>query len=305
MSANEEFQDLFPDVTESQDITIKFNTTAHSLDAVLMANTLIALNDAISGIAKFDNIQRTKIEVKEVKSGCIEVGAIVSACHMAGCSLNYLATLWGNLKSLYELYTFLGGKPPQQQSTDKNGMSLVHNYMGNNNTFNNCVVNQYFSSSSSLIGNGKELLQDTKLSSVSVMDEKRHPLLEIPRESFSSLVPYQRVISSPDIKKDTQDCLLTIATVNLNTPRQNWKFIDHDGLPFSAKITDDAFISKVESGLIAFRQGDKIQCTLETVKEFDVSLNTLVIKKRVITHILDHNHRPDISGPNIFSEQLA
>ena len=291
-------QELLPDVSESQEITIKFDTAANSLDAVLMANTLLSFNNSVSGIAKFDNILGTKVEIKDVKTGCIEVGAIVSALQAAGCSLNYLATLWSSLKSLYELYTFLRGQPPKKITKQRND-TLVENNFGQQNSFPNCVINQYIYSSSPIVGNGEDLLRDKMLSAVSILDKERHPIISIPRNNFSALVPYKKPSKDPDDQTEVQENLLTIATVSLDNPRKNWKFIDQDGLSFSAKITDENFISQIESGAIAFCQGDKIKCRLEITKRFDASLDVLVIAGRKIIEILNYSHRAQFVEPTI------
>lgn len=291
-------QELLPDVSESQEITIKFDTTANSLDAVLMANTLLSFNDSVSGIAKFDNIHGTKVEIRDVKTGCIEIGAIVSALQMAGGSLNYLATLWSNLKSLYELYTFLRGQPPKKTIKQEKA-TLVENNFGQQNNFPNCVFNQYIYSPNPIVGNGDDLLRDSKLSAVSILDKDRNPIISIPRDNFSALVPYKKPAKKPSDQVEIQENLLTIATVNLDNPRKNWKFIDQEGLSFSAKITDESFISQIESGVIAFRQGDKIKCRLEITRSFDASLDVLVIASRKIIEILNYSHRTQFVEPTI------
>jgi len=298
MSAQGVQQELLPNVPESQEITIKFDTTANSLDAVLMANTLLSFNNSVSGIAKFDNIQGTKVEIRDVKTGCIEIGAIVSALQVAGCSLNYLATLWANLKSLYELYTFLNGQPPKK-TTKQRDNTLVENNFGQQNSFSNCVFNQYISSQNPIVGKGDDLLRDKTLSAVSILDKDRHTIISIPRDNFSALVPYKKPSQNPSDQIEIQENLLTIATVNLDDPRKKWKFIDQEGLSFSAKITDESFISQIESGVIAFRQGDKIKCRLEITRSFDASLDVLVIASRKIIEILNYSHRTQFVEPTI------
>lgn len=234
--------ELLPAIVDENAVILKFETTEHCLDATLMANTLLAFNSSIIGLTKYEHLDGAKVSVCTVQSGCVEIGAIISTVQTAGISIAYISTLWEHLKSLYELYRFLKGSPPKKTIPTEN-QTIVENQLGQQATFNNCVVNQYTISNSTLIGDGESLLQNKKLSGVTILDGERHPILSVPRDEFKNLIPYKKVPKDQSEQFEEQELLLTIATVNLDNPHKNWSFIDGNGLQFSAKIEDESFIA--------------------------------------------------------------
>lgn len=285
---------LLSSVTQENDVIIKFETTNHSISAILMAKTLLAFNSSVMGFAEIEHLDSPGVSVKTVKSGCIEIGAVISSLKFAGVTLDYMKNILENLKSLYDLYVFLKGAPPAK-TTQKPQQVLVQNSEGATQTFSSCVFNQYMNCSNTFIGNGEDLLQDPSLSSISILDEQRNPKVTIPRDKFVDLVPYKKLPSVRSEQIDEKECLLTIATINLNKPKEKWKFLDEDGNFFVAKIQDDSFIKKVLSGLVAFRQGDKFKCAVEIQKKFDPFLDSYVVKQRIITHVLQHYPRSNVT----------
>ena len=295
---NDQQTELFPVVVDTNAIILKFETTEHCLDATLMGKTLLAFSSSIVGLANSEHLEGTKVSVCTVQSGCIEIGAVISTLQTAGANLAYISALWEHLKSLYELFSFLKGLPPKTTTPTGNQIT-VENQFGQHATFNNSIVNQYIISSSTPFGDGKDLLLDKNLSGVTVLDGDRHPILSVPRNEFKNLVPYKKISHNQSEQIDEQVLLLTIATVNLDNPYKSWSFIDETGLRFSAHIEDESFIAGISSGAVAFRQGDKIQCRMETIKKFNAILNTFEIKRRNIKEILYYAPRILASEPSL------
>ena len=205
-------------------------------------------------------------------------------------TFEYMKNFWEYLKLLYNLYVFLEGNPPAKTTQDGEQV-LVQNAKGETQNFSNCVFNQYINCSNTFIGNGEDLLQDPHLSSVSILDEQRNAKVTIPREKFVALIPYKKLPNVRSEQVDEKNSLLTVATINLNNPQKQWKFLGEDGCFFYAKIQDASFIKKVLAGSVAFRQGDKFLCTVENQKKYDPSLDNYVIKRRIIKQVLQHYPR--------------
>jgi hypothetical protein len=113
------------------------------------------------------------------------------------------------------------------------------------------------------------------------------------------LVPFKKVPKDKSEQILEDICDLTIETVPIGNPQKTWKFVGEDGTRFNAKIQDDAFINRISSGSVAFAQGDKMKCRLETTKRFDVALNTFVIYKRIITKVIQYTSRTHTVAPNL------
>ena len=297
---NTEQLELLPTSIDSSKVVLKFETTEHAIDATLVANTLLAFNKTIKGFAECENLSGTTVDVENIKSGCIEIGAIISVVQTLNNSAGYITTLWAYLKELYGLYKFLQGQPPAkvEKENGKNNVT-IENHIGEKATVSNITYNQYVFNGPTIFGNGEDILKDSNISELKLLDEKRDTILQIPRSEFSNLVPFKKVPKDKSEQILEDICDLTIETVPIGNPQKTWKFVGEDGTRFSAKIQDDAFINKISSGSVAFAQGDKMKCKLETTKRFDTALNTFVIVKKIIKEVIQYTPRVHTVAPDL------
>ena len=292
--------ELLPTTIDSNRVILKFETTEHAIDATLIANTLLSFDKTIKGFAECKNLSGTSVNVENIQSGCIEIGAIISVIQTLNDSAGYISAIWNYLKELYSLYKFLKGQPPAKTEKQEDKVS-VENHVGEKCTFNECVVNQYIFNGATIIGEGSKILSDKSISEVKLLDGDRKTVLQIPREELSDIVPYKKISQNKSelISEETHE--LVVATVNLENPRKNWTFISKDGNRFSAKIQDESFVSKIIAGAISFRNGDKMTCNLEIIKRFVVALDTYEVKSRIIKNVIQYTNRipsvpPELPG---------
>lgn len=290
--------ELLPTSIDSNKVVLKFETTEHVIDATLVANTLLAFDKTIKGFADCENLSGTTVDIENIKSGCIEIGAIISVVQTLNNSAGYITTLWAYLKELYSLYKFLQGQPPANTQKDKDKVH-VENHIGEKAVFNNCTFQQYICNGSTIFGNGENILRDPNIAEFKVLDENRNTVLQVPRSEFANFVPYKNAPKNESEQVSEEISELTIETVPIGNPQKTWKFVGDDGTRFSAKIKDDNFINRISSGSVAFAQGDKMKCRLETTKRFDVALNTFVIAKRIIKEVIQYTPRVYTVVPNL------
>ena len=128
---NTEQLELLPTSIDSNKVVLKFETTEHTIDATLVANTLLAFDKTIKCFAECKNLSGTTVDVENIKSGCIEIGAIISVVQTLNNSAGYITTLWAYLKELYGLYKFLQGQPPAkvEKENGKNNVT-IENHIG-------------------------------------------------------------------------------------------------------------------------------------------------------------------------------
>jgi hypothetical protein len=153
---NTEQLELLPTSIDSNKVVLKFETTEHQIDATLVANTLLAFDKTIKGFADCENLSGTTVDVENIKSGCIEIGAIISVVQTLNNSAGYITTLWAYLKELYGLYKFLQGQPPAkvEKENGKNNVT-IENHIGEKATVSNITYNQYVFNGPTIFGNGE------------------------------------------------------------------------------------------------------------------------------------------------------
>ena len=77
-----------------------------------------------------------------------------------------------------------------------------------------------------------------------------------------------------------------VTTIPLGAPKNQWKFIN-EGEQIKAKIKDEDFLAKVDRHEITFGKGDRMRAKVLTRREFDPTLNCVVVKSRTIVRVLD------------------
>ena len=286
---NIEQLELLPTSIDSNKVVLKFETTEHAIDATLVANTLLAFDKTIKGFADFENLPGITVDVENIKSGCIEIGAIISIAQALEHSAEYITSLWAYLKELYLLYKFLRGQPPAkvEKENGKNNVT-IENHIGEKATYSTITYNQYVFNGPTIFGNGEDILKNPNISELKLLDGEKNIILQVPRAEFSNIVPFKKVPKDKLEQISEAVCDFTIETVPLGKPQAIWKFVGEDGNRFSAKIQDDNFIHRIRSGAIAFKQGDKMKCKLEIRKHFDVSQNTFVTDKIIIKEVIQY-----------------
>lgn len=82
---------------------------------------------------------------------------------------------------------------------------------------------------------------------------------------------------------------LEILTPQIGTPEKAWRFREDQAAEYSAQITDESFLERVEDGLIEFSRGSRIKCQMTTDQTVDARGQR---SKRTITEVLAFQQSP-------------
>lgn len=271
---------------------IKFDTTKEAIDAETLANALSAYKRTLLSLASGRrDSQELFVDVDVINKGCIEIHTILTAVQSIVNPETLLAIV-DSIKSLVDLYKFLRGKPAKKVMTADHGSGDVANQVVITNadnatiTITNNVYKTYVNSDTPPFGDSRNYAHD-KISSVRLLDEDKKEYVHIDRSEFESFEKGRHRVDDDDVKTVEEELELVVTTVPLGAPKNQWGFINA-GVPIKAKIKDEDFISKVDRHEITFGKGDRMRAKVAIHKEFDSTLNCVVIKSWTILRVLGY-----------------
>lgn len=277
---------LVPQIGQSKQLVIKFNTEKHSIDAAVVGNALLDLKHTIERIAaERPEIEETRFEIQTVSSGCVEIGTIIEVLQSIANpeTLSYIGTV---IKDLFSLFRFLRGKKAKKIENKNETEKVVTREDGATQVFNNCVINVFSQSNVSPLGDLTNL-SSTGTKSVSVRFGKTEELVRIEKDEFASFgkKPTDEEIGTEKFEETEE--VLTISKIPISKPeRAQWGFIQ-GGDSISAKIVDDKFTNQINTHQISFSQGDRIRALVRKRLVFDEVKKCFVTKSRQILSVLE------------------
>lgn len=103
------------------------------------------------------------------------------------------------------------------------------------------------------------------------------PLIQVPRADFPRMISRYRAeeVQSPGKRRRNESARLVIIRPWLTDSTKKWSF-EWNGVPISAPIKDQNFISKLLDRAILLGAGDALDAEIEYYQTFDVHLETFV-----------------------------
>ena len=281
---------------------IKFDTEKEAIDADTLANALSSYKRTVLSLsAERRDSAELFVDVDSVNKGCVEIHTILTTVQSV-INPETLPAIVNSIKALVDLYKFLKGKPAKKVAAVDSGSNdavrqvVITNADNATFTITNNIYNTYVNSDTPPFGDARNYAHD-KISSVRMLDENKNECVRIDQTEFGSFEKGRHQLNSDDIK-DTEDELdLVVTTVPLGAPNKQWGFVNA-GEPIRAKIKDDDFIAKVNRREVTFGKGDRMHAKVLTHREFDPTINCLVIKSRTILRVLGY------SGGNVAQMQM-
>lgn len=291
MNAEQGSLELFK--SNSNRYIIKFDTEKQAIDADTLANALSAYKRTVLSFAgaQYDS-EALFVDVDAVNKGCVEIHTILTAVQSV-INPETLPAIVDNIKALVDLYKFLKGRPAKKvATTDSDAESAVNQVVITNAdnstiTIHNNVYKTYVNSDTPPFGDSRNYVHD-KITSVRMLDENRNECVRIDKSEFGSFERGRHQVNDDDIKDVEEELELVVTTVPLGAPKNQWGFIKA-GEHIKAKIKDENFIAKVDRHEITFGKGDRMRAKVLTRREFDPTLNCVVVKARMILSVIGYS----------------
>lgn len=273
---------------------IKFDTVKEAIDADTLANALSAYKRTVLSLAsEHKNDDELFVDVDVINKGCVEIHTILTVVQSVINPETFPAIVDG-IKNLIGLYRFLKGRPAKKVAvldpSDNSSVNQVVITNGDNAiiTINNNVYKTYVNSDTPPFGDSRNYARD-KISSVRMLDEEKNEYVRIDKSEFESFEKARHRVDDEDIKDIEEELELVVTTIPIGSPQNQWGFINA-GEKIYAKIKDEDFIARVNRHEIMFGKGDRVRAKVLTHREFDPTLNCLVVKSRKIMRVLGSYH---------------
>lgn len=255
----------------SDKIKLKFTGEDNTIDAILLAQTMLDIN-TLSNIAakQIDPDAKTGLVLSETKSGCFEAYlttvATVGASLLIPEGLNTISAVIEYLKFVIQL----NKKQPENISVNNStGNVTVINGDGNTININRDTYNIYIEP------NAKKATTDLLKSlcrSTSQGDLSISVVTEDQQSSDQNTVTIEKTYGNnfPDIvfepkKNSTESEMVINAFLPIRRPdlaKDGPWAMEYQQSNVWMKIEDDLFMEKVRSGELSFKSGDSLLCQL-------------------------------------------
>lgn len=282
-------------------VQIKFGGKTNQIDAKTFLNSLTSFVSIVEEI-NHEYVTEKKVDVK---INAIEKGSFIINLELLGTAYEAAAPLLqkdtilvisqivATVVGLYELRKFLKGRKPNDK-IDQNDQVQLTNQNGEQKNVNSIVYNFYSSNLSvkeALNNTFESLNSDSSVDDFEIIDDEETTVFQVKKDLFPEL-------TDQDIDEDLlpdQQSIRVRTSISLFKivfdKKYVWEFI-YKGNKISAKIEDDNFFKKIDSGE-KFAKGDVIEVELEILQEYDESVNTFVNKKYSINKVYDHIPRSE------------
>lgn len=282
-------------VSQVKSYTFKYESDNESIDL----NTLLlsqihfsaVLNEIKQEVARGANLS---IKIKPLSKGSVPFEIVLNVSwlgnllHLADMAIDHANTIITVLLGVLELRRQLKGKKPTRIAL-RNGKVVVT--VGDVEVEvdpavyqiheNNVVVDQALKKAFEAIES------DDEVTGISLLDETKQPLIQIPREEFDDMTAPNQMFESVTRTEPVKGQNLTIFKVVFDTGYK-WQFY-LEGRKITASIKDNGFMARVHNGE-RFAKGDVLVVDMEVQKVYDKTLNLYLDKDFIIQHV--HQHIP-------------
>ena len=288
---------LLPQAEDAGILTLKFETEHHSVDVSLAGNALLHLQETIYAFAK-ELPEIESLELTAVEQGSVELPVSIRFLKSRmGSTVIPIIRKW--LSQLIKLYRLLNGAEPKKIEKRDAQNYIVTNSVGTNATFNKSVINVFNITNTSPVGDLSKQ-QDSDVKAISILDERKQIEERITREEYHSFAKRRKNPPSESDQTEEEDRTLILATIPILDPgKHQWGF-EQDGFRFSAKVEDEAFLSRIRNRTISFQRGDSVQARILLLKRYDPQNGRYCIVKITITKILSEFHPQKMENGSLF-----
>ena len=126
---------------------------------------------------------------------------------------------------------------------------------------------------------------DEDVTGISLLDETKQPLIEIPREEFGDMTIANQLFESITRTELVNRQNLIIFKVVFDTGYK-WQFY-LEGRKVTASIKDETFMARVHNGE-RFAKGDVLVVDMEVQKLYDKTFDLYVDKDFIVLHVYQH-----------------
>lgn len=281
-------------------IIVKFGTDPdiNEADALAVASSIEAVATMINEVHKeFNDNHELLVKARPFAPGSLEIPLDIVVLAAVGASLldrDIISSVLSIIKEYFTIKNLLKGEVPRIE----NGRVIIE---GNTIQAQSITINLLKPSScanqlvSKAMENAErdESIKDIKI----VRDSDQERIAHVDRSEFGYYHKIESTVEIPEEQCRTERTTLVIYGPILDANNSlSWRFkraIDREMI--QANITDEVFLSRVESGE-KFAAGDTLEVDLLIRQKYDKMFETYVdLKKGTITKVHHHTPRPEQS----------
>jgi len=284
----------------TEELTISYDSETNRANAEAVGSGLLAIQSVICEVQKaFDENEKILVKARPFAEGSLELplelivfgAAMILQEHPLLQKVREVITLYFDIKKR------MRGRSIQVE--DGNVVIIENSHVRVDQITLQCLnpgseVSQRCYDAFQSIEKDQEIRAVRVYSSVS--DE---PIVDIQRDEFS----YYHTDTINDEEYLGQKQEESRETLIIRQPAFDaelaWRFIWRE-MKISAKIQDQEFQQRVESGQESFVSGDSLGVTLLRLQEYDPAERMYVPKQYIITRVWEHNRRADIHQNDLF-----
>ncbi|MBW8002053.1 MAG: hypothetical protein FVQ80_08515 [Planctomycetes bacterium] len=278
---------------QEENIVVTLGSTLKSgeTNALAVASTMEAVATMIEEVHEaFEDNHELLVKARPFSKGSFEIPLDIVLVAVTGASLIQPMSILDILKIIKEYFSIknqLEGEIPRIEGQNIiiqdnviNVDNITINLMNPNNKANQLV--------SKALG---KLGEDNNIEGMKIINSStKKEIAKVSKTQFEYYKTVQAIVELPEDQVKHDKVVLIIHSLVLEySERSNWKFI-WNGQKISANITDEVFLSKVQTGE-SFCAGDTLKVDMQTMQKYDKMYGTHIDAKRTITKVHKHNKR--------------
>jgi hypothetical protein len=289
------------------DLKIKFDGQAHSIDANTLINSLLHFTTIAQAVnAELAPDKKVEIKITAFEEGSFLVHILLQTNFFQAVSELFTAdnmkiagSIATGITGIYKLAKELKGQKPKSVEVEsKNGdhQVRIENVKGDVFYIDHRVYNTYANKpevQEALKREFETLENDPNISGFELLDKNNKPLVQIGRDEFNAISNNDDEPMAPDERNETRTGMLSIHTLSFDR-KVKWSFY-YEGNRISAKIGDDVFVEQIDKGE-KFAKGDSLEAEIEVRQQYDKTVNAYINKSYKVLKILRHIPRSEQTG---------
>lgn len=201
---------------------------------------------------------------------------------------------------VFKIRKLLKGKPPKEIQHGPNGVTVI----GDHNTtlvIDEPTYQAYFGNprvSEALSKTFKTLDGDPEVNGLEILDDSDQQLFEATRDDFSGMA-LKGDLPLPEARSIIQPASVYIVKPSFER-NLKWDVVIY-GNRVPVTMKDEAFLSKIDSGISRFGKGDTLDVELQIDQVYDPELMVYLNRLYQINRVVKHHPRPE--QENLFNSR--
>lgn len=246
---------------------LKFGTKGHSVDAEVLANSVLSLAKAIK-LASVHCKYKIDVQISAINPGCVEVPIDIAALDVIG-NEDAVTPVMTVISGAADVYRFLNGAPIKAIKEIEGGAGFdITNASDDTKTFAKEIVHTLVVCDDTPVGEAEAYL-GKGVDYIALLDDQKAEIFSIKEDEFPHMKHSVISFKNEDESVEVTEADLKVVTIPIEHPENKWEF-EYGGQRIKANIEDNIFLERIRNKQQLFGCGDILKARVKIYKTRDI-----------------------------------